>query len=162
MPIHNGLITDPSGSFSPDGLIAVGAFFAIEVHVPPEIAEVLTQQGQPIPTPVSGFALIDTGATLTCVHERALLDLGLNPVGTVNSGTAHGQVQQSLYPARIVFPAQGWTVDIGSVAGVDLSGQVLNIAPSPQRIIALIGRNFLKQCVLVWNGTNGSWTICFR
>lgn len=41
---------------------------------------------------------------MTCVHEPILTGLGLNPIGIVNSGTAKGLVQQSVYPARIVFP----------------------------------------------------------
>jgi predicted aspartyl protease len=76
----------------------------VEVHVPQAIAQVLNQQAKPIPAAVTGLALIDTGASRTCVHEPSLTSLGLNPISVVNSGTARGVVQQSVYPARLVFP----------------------------------------------------------
>ena len=101
--------------------------------------------------------MIDTGATMTCVHEPILIDLGLHPVGTVTSGTAAGPIQQSLYMARVNFPLVGWNLDL-PVAGVDLSSQVITTMP-PQPVIALLGRNLLMQAVLVWNGPGGFWTI---
>ena len=51
------------------GLVELGAYFPIEVHVPTQIADVLTKQGSTVPTPVPGVGLIDTGATLY-LHRR--------------------------------------------------------------------------------------------
>lgn len=130
---------------------------AIEVHIPPQIADVLAKEGTPVPASISGLALVDTGATMTCVHEPLLTNLGLKPVGLVNSGTAAGPTQQSVYMARLLFPVLGWTVDI-QVAGVDLTGQTPPLIP-PQSIIALLGRNLLSQTLLIWNGPGGFWTI---
>lgn len=159
MPTHNQFIYDPSTSQpSPGGLRELGAYFPIEIHVPPLIAEALTKQGLSIPTPVSGVGLIDTGASLTCVDEYILTGLSLNPIGVVNTGTASGPVQQNVYPGRIVFPTKGWTLDLERVAGVNLAGQVVREA-QPKPIIALLGRNFLERCVFIYNGTMGSWTI---
>jgi hypothetical protein len=129
----------------------------MDVHVPPAVETALTTAGQPVPPSASGLVLVDTGATMTCVHEPILMDLGLNPVSTVTSGTAAGPTQQSVYMARITFPILGWTVDL-PVAGVDLSSQQIATAP-PQPLIALLGRNLLQNCVLVWNGPAGIWTI---
>lgn len=95
---------------------------------------------------------------MTCVEENILTDLLLNPIGVVNTGTANGPVQQNVYPGRIVFPTKGWTFDLNQVAGVNLSGQVVNETP-PKPIIALLGRNFLEKCVFIYNGTMGTWTI---
>jgi hypothetical protein len=103
------------------------------------------------------MALVDTGATMTCIHEPILTGLGLHPVNTMAAGTAAGQVQQSIYVAQIIFPQMGWTIDL-PVAGVDLTGQSIAIDP-PQPLIALLGRNLLNQCVLIWNGPGGHWTI---
>jgi len=139
-------------------MTSVGAFFPIEVHVPPAIAALLNDQNLPVPAPLSGLALIDTGATLTCVHETLLARLGLNPIGVITSGTASGPVQQNVYPARIVFPAQGWTIDLAGVAGVNLAGQQVATTP-PQPIIALIGRNILQNWLMVWNGPAAFWSV---
>lgn len=160
MPVHNNFLLDQSGSIgNPAALAQHGALIAVEIHVPQVIAEVLAADNKPIPAPSAGVALIDTGATMTCVHEAVLTGLGLNPVGAIRSGTAAGQVQQSVYPCRLVFPAQGWTLDIaGGVVGVDLAGQVASLDP-PQPIVALIGRNAMTGWVFVWNGPGGFWTI---
>ena len=158
MPTHNQIIYDQNQNPTPVGLRNLGAYFPIEVHVPPLIADALTKQGSPVPTPASGVGLIDTGATYTCVEESLLTSLSLNPIGIVHSGTANGTVEQNIYPARIVFPAKGWTMDLDRVVGVNLSGQVVQENP-PKPIIALLGRNFLERGVFIFNGTMGSWTL---
>lgn len=58
--------------------------------MPPIIVQTFTQQGEPIPQPVIGAALVDTGASLTCVHEPILQGLGLNPIGVVQAGPRPG------------------------------------------------------------------------
>ena len=136
----------------------MGAFFSIEIHIPPKIAQVLTDAGQPVPSCVTGLGLIDTGATSTCVHEKILQDLGLNPVGIVNSGTASGQKEQNVYPARIVCPTEGWGLDLSRAVGVDLTGQIIPKIP-PEPIIALLGRDLMKHWVFTYNGVGGFWTV---
>jgi hypothetical protein len=75
-------------------------------------------------------------------------------------GTAGGQVRQHIYPARIVFPTRGWTIDFQGVVGVDLNGQVVQTNP-PQPLIALIGRNILERAVFIYNGPGGFWTLAW-
>lgn len=160
MPIHNRFVRGPNGEVSPEGLVNLGAFFQVEIHVPPAIAKVLSDNNQPIPSPVTGVAIVDTGATMTCVQESILRDqLKLQPIGTVDATTASGQVTQNVYPARVVASEQRMTLDLDGVAGVDLSGQTVATAPVPQPVIALLGRNFLRHCVFIWNGPGGHWTI---
>lgn len=158
MPIHNQFVFGPNNQFSSAALRALGAFFPIEVHVPPLVAQAMVAAGQPVPACATGIGLVDTGATLTCVNDSVLRGLGLNPIGVTTSGTANGPSQCNLYPARIVFPIQGWTVDIGQVIGVNLAGQQVATTP-PQPIIALLGRNFLERGVLVYNGPGAFWTL---
>jgi len=158
MPIHNQLIHDENNNLSPAALRVVGAFFSIEIHVPPQIAEAMVASGQTVPNCSTGIGLIDTGATLTCIHEDILTGLGLNPVDVVGAGTANGPTQRNVYPARIVFPTKGWTLDLGRALGVNLSGQTVPGDP-PQPIIALLGRNLLERGVFIYNGVGGFWTI---
>lgn len=159
MPVHNVAVAGlgaPGGH--PDALMHVGLVLPVEIHVPPVIAQALGQLGKPIPTPATGYALVDTGATLTAVHAPLLTGLGLNPVGAINCGTAAGTVLQSQYPAMLVFPAHGLTIDLAAVTGVDLSGQMPPTVP-PKPLVALIGRDILKNMVLIWNGPAGSCTL---
>jgi hypothetical protein len=143
---------------TPAALHAVGATFNIEIQVPPDIAKVLTEAGQPVPQPRAGIGLVDTGATNSCVHESILADLGISPVGVRPAATAAGPVDQNLYPVRISFPGEGWTLDLTSAAGVDLSGFQVQTKP-PQDLIALLGRDLLKNWVLIYNGPGGVWTV---
>jgi len=158
MPVHNRFFKDPTGNPNPTALTVIGAFFNIEVHLPSAIAQILTNQGRPLPPPALGAAIVDTGATMTCVHEPILQGLGLNPIGVVQAATATGLTQQNVYPARLVFPAEGIDITFQGVAGVNLAGQMLPLTP-PQQVIALIGRNLLERWLLIWNGPGGIWTV---
>jgi hypothetical protein len=107
------------------------------------------------------MALIDTGASNTRVHEPILKALGLNPIGSMTSGTAAGPTQHSLYPVRLEFPADHIDREFDSVVGVDLSGQVANLSTGPEPIIALIGRDVLRDWILIYNGIGGVISIAF-
>ena len=158
MPTHSQFIKDENGNPSPQGLTHTGPYFPIEVHVPPQIADSLTKAGQPVPASISGLGLIDTGATLTCIHKNVLENLELNPIDVVTSGTANGPAQQNVYPARITFPTKGWTLDLGKAIGVDLSGQTIMKDP-PEPIIALLGRNLLQHWIFIYNGPGSYWSV---
>ena len=123
MPTHNKFYRHPTtGDLNPAGLMVMGAFLQVAIHVPPAIANDLAAKNEPVPSPVSGVALIDTGATMTCVHESILKDqLGLHPISVITVGTASGRTQQNVYPARIVTTEQNITLDLDGVAGVDLT-----------------------------------------
>ncbi len=159
MSIHNEFIHRPNSNLpDPARLTTLGAFFPIEVHVHPDIAQILTERGQSIPRPVEGVAVIDTGAVVTCVDELVLQSLGLNQTGVTDLGTAAGQVQGRIYSVRFAFPTKGWTIDFAAVAGVNLAGQNVPLDP-PQPIIALLGRNLLERWILIWNGPGGHWSV---
>lgn len=158
--IYNHLMTSVPGPIplDPQALVVAGAYFPIEVHVPTAMAEALTQAGHSVPPPQTGLAILDTGATITAVHEPALAALGLTPVNVVQMGTANGPTLQNIYAARIHFPTTGWNLELQQVVGSNLDGQVIPIQP-PQPMICLIGRNTLRDWVLVWNGPGGFWTV---
>ena len=161
MPTHNKFYRHPTtGDLDPAGLMVMGAFLQVAIHVPPAIANDLAAKNEPVPSPVSGVAVIDTGATMTCVHESILKDqLGLNPISVITVGTASGRTQRNVYPARILTTEQNITLDLDGVAGVDLTGQTVQTSPRPQDVIALLGRSFLSHCLLVWNGPGGFWSF---
>src|SRR5258708_7258971 len=102
---------------------------------------------------------LDTGATITSVDLARIIQLGINPVGVRNVGTAAGPQQQSTYPARFTFPGTPLPgFDLAQVLGCDLTGQtVLNQRP----LIALIGRDILSMAVMVYNGSAGMFSLSF-
>ncbi len=159
MPIYNGHFVEslPAGGqrLSPTTLAALGPVLAVSVSIPQALAAFYTRQQIPLPSPITGLALIDTGATRSCVHAPIMSSLGVNPIGVVTSGTPAGQVLHSLYPAHFTFPATTIEVDFTSVVGVDLSGQII----TGQQLIALIGRDVLSNGILVYNGTIGTFSF---
>jgi hypothetical protein len=163
MPTHNNFSFAPGrGGMlqpSPQALAAVGPLIQIRIELPSALAANLLAASQPIPNPVDGLALIDTGATITSVHSVILTGLGINPVGVANVGTAGGPQQQSTYPARFSFPGTSLPgFDLAQVIGCDLTGQtVLNQQP----LIGLIGRDILARAVLVYNGSAGMFSLSF-
>lgn len=158
MPIFNQSFLDPNGQPSGPALRTAGATFPIEVQVPSNIADVLNKQGKPIPTPITGMALIDTGASRTAVHKDPLAQLGLNPVSLTNIGTASGPTQAGIYAVSLWAPTYGIGFDITQVVSVDLSGQVIQTQP-PQPLLVLLGRDILERFMMVWNGPAGMITL---
>ena len=77
MPILNIQLAaqDPSGAQIPP-LVALqqrGVVVQVSVTVEQNIAQQLLAQGVTLPPPESGLALIDSGATSTCIDEDAAL-----------------------------------------------------------------------------------------
>ena len=156
MPIHNQHYIDRAqGRHNPAALAAAGPVLQEEVNLPQPLINLLSSQNRSIPAASPGFALIDTGASRTCVDSPVLSNLGINPIGVVAMGTAGGSTSCLLYPARLSFPVINLVIDFGSVAAVNLQGQKVNGTP----LVALIGRDVLSRCLLIYSGTDGFFTL---
>ncbi|OGL39946.1 MAG: hypothetical protein A2043_01890 [Candidatus Schekmanbacteria bacterium GWA2_38_9] len=126
-----------------------------EIHIPSNLAIFLSKRRNTIPRPISGLALIDTGATSSCVDKGGISNLGVQPVGIVNTSTAGGKVKQNVYPAKLYFPVEKIWVEFSRATGVDIGDQTVD----GKRIIALIGRDPLSRWVLIYNGPGGLFTL---
>jgi hypothetical protein len=158
MPVYDGEFRTQAGQPRPGGLLQAGPVLPVEIAVPTALSSFLSARNQQIPAPVAGFALIDTGATRSCVDSQVISSLGVNPIGITSLGTARGRSQHHLYPAKFNFPAmKGFEIEFGSVVGVDLSGQ----GAGKMQIIALIGRDVLSRCILIYHGPKGSFSLAF-
>ena len=145
---------------SPAGLQVTGPVLPVQVEVPSALAAQLQHAGQALPTPVAGFALIDTGASVSCVDAAVIQQLGVQPVGTAQVGTAGGPQSQAIYPARLVFPGTNIPpVDFNHLIGSNLSGQIVAGHQGP--LIVLLGRDILQHFVVIYNGPAGSFTLTF-
>ena len=144
----------------PAGLRIAGPVLQAQVEVPTILATQLQQSGQAIPQPVAGFALIDTGASISAVDIEVVRQLGVQPVGVANVGTAGGPQQQETYPARFTFPGSNLPgIEFNELLGANLTGQVVPVDGRP--LIALVGRDILERFILVYNGPAGMFTLAF-
>jgi len=158
MPVYNSLALEnvPGGQQITHAVLASnGPVLDVSVSIPQALANLYARQQIPLPSPITGIALIDTGATRSCVHGPIMGQLGVNPIGIVTSGTAAGPSPHNLFPAHFTFPAAGIDLDFSAVVGVNLSGQIIN----GQQLIALIGRDVLSRGILVYNGPLGAFTF---
>src|SRR5262245_9946542 len=136
----------------------MGPVIQVQVEVPTALATQLTSAGQPLPEPVVGVALIDTGASLCAVDSAVIRQLGVQPVGVAHVGTAGGQQQQLTYPGRFTFPGSNLPpIDFNTLLGCDFAGQLALGSP----LVALIGRDLLQHFVFVYNGGAASFTLAF-
>ncbi len=134
---------------TPEHLKKEGPLLPIEISIPQALVDYLTQQNMPLPTPATGMALIDTGASISVVDISVLSNLQISPVDITTMLTASGdRVQQNLFPARFVI--SNITLDFSAVCGANLQ---------PQKIIALIGRDVLRHFLLFYHGNAGNVTI---
>lgn len=155
MPIFSRHWIDPqTNAPDPNRLRVSGPALQVEVSIPTPLAAALQQANQPIPQPAVGLALIDTGASITGVDITVLQGLGLSPTGTVFIATPSStSVQQPTFACVLSFPGTPLPpIPFNVVVGSQLLG--LGVA-------ALIGRDILQYCQLVYNGPEGFWTIAF-
>ena len=133
------------------GLQLDGPRIAIEIGVPAVLAEFLEKNGLPVPAARKGFALIDTGASITAVDEEVVASLGIQPIGQMKLSTPSQSRPAWLYAVRLTCSQIAAPVpDVLDIVGCTLQ---------PQGFIALLGRNFLRKVVLVYDGPAGSFTL---
>jgi len=159
MPVYNQIFfqNTPNGAqIDPNVLAKAGPVLAVEVSIPTALTEKLTKENKPIPQPKTGLALIDTGATHSCVDDGAISQLGVNPIGRTKIQGSAGAHEVNIFPAHFRFPAiPNFEIDFTATLGVDIQAQKVNGRP----IIALLGRDVLLRCVFVYNGPLGIYTL---
>lgn len=129
----------------PEELRERGPLFNIEVSVPQIMIDQLIESGQPIPDPVPGLALIDTGASISAVDFTVLRALQINQVDVIELATpSNPDATGEGYPARFILPEN--EVELSIVLGADLR---------PFSAIAIIGRDILCDCMLMFFGKRG-------
>jgi hypothetical protein len=120
--------------------------------------EVLKAANQAIPAPVAIRALVDTGASCTCVDPAVMLNLGLTPTGNVQVVTAGNKPEsRDQYDVALIIPS-------GPTDPVLILGAIPVVASNlkqDQGFDALIGRDILSQCILNYNGTMKTFTIAY-
>lgn len=140
---------------------AEGPVLSAIVAVSEARAAALRGAGQRTPDPVPIRALVDTGASCTCIDPSVLAALELTPTGSVRINTpttGNRPEDRNQYDVALVIP--------GAVRG----HAPLFLATVPvvatellqqQGFAALLGRDILSACLLTYNGTMGWYTLAF-
>lgn len=121
-------------------------------------AEVLQDQGLELPQGVMTKALIDTGATSTCIDCTIAAKLGLaakdfSPVNTPSSGTT--PAYHPIYDISMLWTTHNRQIklwDAVRAVGCDFSAQDIDV---------LIGMDVLSHCYFACNGLGASFTLIF-
>ncbi|HEY5330686.1 MAG TPA: retropepsin-like aspartic protease [Acidobacteriaceae bacterium] len=121
--------------------------------------QTLIAKGMPVPLNVEIRALIDTGASGTCIDPSVIEQLGIPATGstlvcTPTTGTRPAMVSQ--YDISIVIPA-----------GNQPAFVFPNLAVMESKLLgaigyhALIGRDVLEHCIFHYNGSTGFFTLAY-
>ncbi len=96
-------------------------------------------------------ALVDSGASMSCIDETLAQELGLRPIDICTISGAGGVKQHTVYLAHMVIPELD-LVQYGKFTGVHLKagGQLQE---------ALLGRDFLNKVVMIYDGIRAQVTI---
>ena len=131
------------------------------VNVSQARAAALQRAKQAIPRPVQIVALVDTGASCTCVDPSVLTGLQLTATGPITMNT----------PSTGGIPHTAFQFDVSLIIPGGLPGHPSLIFPNiavasaelvtQQGFHALIGRDVLGQCILAYNGSTRTFTLAY-
>jgi hypothetical protein len=137
----------PSGASGGEQLAAWGPTLIVDVGFDPNYKP---EQPWVLPAPgITGIhALVDTGAGESCIDNLLAGQLNLPIVDRRPISGVHGAHMVNMYLAQIHVPTLTFTI-YGAFAGVDLAagGQIHK---------ALIGRTFLQNFTMVYEGLTGN------
>lgn len=115
-----------------------------------EQRRVMAERGEPIPAAIDGLAMIDTGASVTCVDEAAAGRAGLNVVD-------RGTISSASHSAHSV-PVFACDIDVAGLGRIRLP-RAMGATLESQGLLAIIGRDALGSAVFIYNGPSGSFSI---
>lgn len=141
---------DVAGGASGESLlVAYGPTIAVDIGFDPNYTP--KTSAPPVPGITGIAALVDTGATESCIDSLLAAQLNLPIVDRRITSGAHGSREVNVHLAQIHVPILGVTI-WGQFAAVDL-------AAGGQPHKALLGRTFLRSFVLTYTGKTGSVVI---
>ncbi len=137
------------------GIQFLGPVLNVLVSPTRQHLESLERRGLTAPQPISGLALIDTGASSTAVDENVCRTLGLLPTGRISTAHAGGPEVRMCYPIQISFPRDPLPSLINPRA------MSVNLQYGKTPYILLFGRDLLSKMKFVYHGLAGRFEIAF-
>lgn len=126
-----------------------GPIIEIIICHPQPIIQQLKKEGKQPPA-FKAIALIDTGATSTCISSEIVDKLGLLSFDVQEVHTAAGKSEQYLYDIGVGLPVSQPNTLAVQAPCADLSEQPFQV---------LLGRDVLSMCTLFYNGTDNSFVL---
>jgi predicted aspartyl protease len=144
-----GFNDGPHGSGA-DLLVSVGPTLFVDVGFDPNY-DALVEGAKPIPGVENVHALVDTGATECCIDSALALSLNLPVVDRRKISGISGLSEVNVHLAQVHVSSLLYTM-YGLFSAVDL-------AAGGQNHQVLIGRTFLKDFLMTYEGTTGTVVI---
>jgi predicted aspartyl protease len=122
-------------------------------------SQALTDSGQAIPTVQNIRALVDTGASCTCIDPMVFEALELQPTGSapmLTPSTGPTPIDADVYDVSVVIPNAPQLPLM--IANMPVSASELFQA---QGFHALLGRDILQRCVVTYNGSVEIFTFAY-
>lgn len=114
---------------------------------------------QTVPSPVKIRALVDTGASGTCIDPSVMAQLGLTPTNVIQMftpSTGATPVPTNQFDVGLIIPGS-------SAKHAPLAFPTIPVVESNlfagQGFHALIGRDILRHCILNYNGDFGYFSL---
>lgn len=147
MPIFSAQVTD---------LQDVGPIIDIRVAPSSAALDAMRKASQQLPVPYRVAALIDTGASHSVINHDVVTALNLTPVGQTSINTASCSAHPCYtYAVTFLMP----TPDGGLLLPVRFETTVFGAPLAGQNIQCLLGRDFLKKGMLVYNGAKDTFNL---
>ena len=136
-----------------------GAIILVGFGVSGPRQDAMHKAGLTVPHVVMTRALVDTGASCTCVDHAVIKKLSLSPSGTA----------QILTPSTGGVPHECNQFDVAVAVGMDsqihVHSMIIPVIESDltamANIQALIGRDVLDRGILIYDGCHRSLTLAF-
>jgi hypothetical protein len=132
-----------------------GPILQVTVSPTKQHIDALISQGQTPPEAIPGYAIIDTGASMTAVDEDVCRRLGLQPTGSQKTAHAGGPDIRACYPIQVSFPG----TPLPSFSTPRAMSVNLQFGKTPY--ILLFGRDLLARIKFVYNGPAGRIGLAF-
>lgn len=142
-----GFLDIPGGATGAENLVQWGPTLLVDIGFDPNY-NFSPFAAPPVPGKTGLHALVDTGATESCIDSLLAAQLNLPVVDKRTIAGAHGAKDVNMHLAQVHVPLLNYTI-YGAFAGVDLRD-------GGQAHSALIGRTFLADFKMIYEGQTGN------
>jgi len=126
------------------------------VSLPEKLAALRMSDEKHIPGPVRGMALLDTGAYTSAIDVAVFRHFSIPAFDHVAINSAGGHVMSEIFPANLSFPELNVPMlEMEQVIGCNFGWK----GKKDDEFLMVLGRDFLKNFLVVYDGMHGEWLL---